>query len=179
MLPPTCGTGTCTGTTGGGTGSTSDCTAPAWSTTLSNKLNAFWVTPALSSAMTLTGNGGLTVFTETLSGTVMTVSLCAQLYDVPPSGSAGSLADIEAWRPISLGGTAYVPPTDPTTGSNWPLTPSELSFVFNFRGSNGTVTVPVGDRIGLRVWMSANVNNGIDLIYDNPSYASQLQLNSQ
>jgi hypothetical protein len=178
-LPPTCATGVCAGSTGGGTGSTSDCTAGVWSTSLLNKLSHLWVTPALTNAMTLTGNGGLTLFTQTLQSTSQTVTLCTQVYDVPPSGSAGSLADIEAWRPVSLGGAAYVPPTDPTTGSNWPETQSQLSFVFNFRGSNGAVTVPTGDRIGVRVWMASTLNSAIDVIYDNPNYPAQLQLNSQ
>jgi hypothetical protein len=129
--------------------------------------------------MTLTGAGGLTIFTQTLQSTAQVVSLCVQVYDVPPSGSAGSLADIEAWRPVSLGGAAYVPPTSPTTGSNWPQAESELSFVFNFRGSNGAVTVPTGDRIGFRVWIASTVNSAIDVIYDNPNYPAQLQLNSQ
>jgi hypothetical protein len=179
-LPPSCGVTSCADGVGGGTGSAStDCTATAWSTALVNKINAFWVTPTLPSAVTLTGDGGLTLFTQTLNNTAATVSLCLQLYDVPPSGSAGSLADIEAWPPVSIGGAGYVAPTDPTTGSNWPLAASQLSFTFNFRGSNGTVTIPAGDRIGMRVWMRANVNAPIDLIYDNPNYPAQLQLNSQ
>jgi hypothetical protein len=178
-IPPTCALTMCAGSTGGGTGSTSDCTASSWSTSLLNNLSELWVTPTLPKAMTLTGNGGLTIFTQTLQSTAQTVTLCAQVYDVPPSGSAGSLADIEAWRPVSLGGAAYVPPTDPTTGSNWPQAQSELSFVFNFRGSNGVVTVPTGDRIGFRVWMASTVNSAIDVIYDNPNYPAQLQLNSQ
>ncbi len=178
-LPPTCATGVCAGSTGGGTGSTSDCTANSWSTSLLNNLSHLWVTPTLPTAMKLTGDGGLTIFTQTLQSVAQTATFCVQVYDVPPSGSAGSLADIEAWRPVSLGGAAYVPPTDPTTGSNWPETESELSFVFNFRGSNGAVTVPTGDRIGLRVWMASTVNSAFDVIYDNPNYPAQLQLNSQ
>jgi type IV pilus assembly protein PilV len=187
-LPPTCGTAPCTDGVGGGTGTIADCAVNAWSTGLVNNLNAFWVTPTLPAPMVLTGDGGLTLFTKTLNGAAETVSLCVEIYDVPPSGSAGSLADIEAvgtgtpppsWQPVNLGGAAYVPPVDPTSGSNWPLAATQLSFVFNFRGSNGAVTVPAGDRIGMRVWMKANVNNPIDLIYDNPNYLSQLQLNSQ
>ena len=53
-----------------------------------------------------------------------------------------------------------------------------VSFDFNFRGSSGTVTIPSGDRIGLRVWMKSNVKTPITLAYDNTNYQSQLQLNS-
>jgi hypothetical protein len=107
------------------------------------------------------------------------VSFCVEIYDIPPSGSAGSLKDLFAWPPVDLGGAGYVAQTDPTTGSNWPESLNELSFDFNFRGSNGAVTVPAGDRIGARIWMKSNLNVPIAVAYDTPSYPAQLQLNSQ
>jgi hypothetical protein len=89
------------------------------------------------------------------------------------------LADLFAWQPIDLGGAGYVPTTDSSTGSNWPTAASQVSYIFNFRGSNGAVTVPVGDRIGVRVWMKATSNTPVAVIYDNPQYPTQVQLNSQ
>jgi hypothetical protein len=54
-----------------------------------------------------------------------------------------------------------------------------VNYIFNFRGSRGAVTVPSGHRIGFRIWMKANVNAAIDVMYDNPAFPAQLQLNSQ
>ena len=107
------------------------------------------------------------------------MSFCVEIYDIPPSGSAGSLKDILAWQPVDLGGAADVPATDPSTSANWPTSANEVTFNFNFRGSSGAVTVPSGDRIGARIWMRSTVNYPIGVIYDNPNYPSQLQLNSQ
>ena len=189
LLQPSCAGGLCGGGpigsggtgpsgSGGGTDSTSDCTS-GWSSSLLNVQSELWATPPLSAPLTLTGYGGLTIFTQTLGGVSAQVSLCLEIYDIPPSGSAGSLKDILAWPPVDLGGAGYVAATDPSSGSNWPEILEEASFDFNFRGSRGVVTVPAGDRIGARIWMKSNVNVPIALVYDNPSYPTQLQLNSQ
>jgi Tfp pilus assembly protein PilV len=164
-----------------GTGQTSDCNANTlYSSSLTPPQNQFWVSPPLSSSLTLTGAGGLSMYTQTQSGVPAVVSFCLEIYEVPPSGGvSGSLADLLAWPPVALGGVGYVPATDPANGSNWPTSPGQVAYTFNFLGSNGPVTVPAGDRIGVRVWMLANVNAAIALIYDNPLYPSEIQLNSQ
>lgn len=189
LLQPTCSTGLCgggpigTGGTGpsgsgGGTDSTSDCTG-GWSNTYLNSQSELWATAPLSANMTLTGYGGLTVFSQTLGAVAEKVSFCVEVYDIPPSGSTGSLSDILAWTPIDLGGAALVNATSPSTGGNWPESVSEVTFNFNFRGSNGDVIVPLGDRIGVRIWMKSDINTPIAVLYDNPNYPSQLQLNSK
>jgi len=171
----------CTSSSPCGTGQTSDCNAnTSFSSSLTAPENQFWVSPPLSSSLTLTGAGGISMYTQTQNGVPAVVSFCLEIYDVPPSdGVSGSLADLLAWPPVALGGVGYVPPTDPSTGSNWPATASQVAYTFNFLGSNGPVTIPAGDRIGVRVWMLANVNAAIAIIYDNPLYPSAIQLNSQ
>jgi prepilin-type N-terminal cleavage/methylation domain-containing protein len=189
LLQPTCSSGLCGGGpigsggsgpsgSGGGTDSTSDCTG-GWSPSYLNTQSELWATAPLASSLSLTGYGGLTVFSQTLGGAPELVSFCVEIYDIPPSGSAGSLSDILAWPPQDLGGAALVQATSPSTGGNWPEAVNEVSFNFNFRGSNGAVTIPAGDRIGVRIWMKANVNTPIAVLYDNPNYPSQIQLNSQ
>ena len=189
LLQPTCSGGLCgggpigsggTGPTGsgGGTDATSDCRS-GWSNTYLNSQSEMWATGPLTSALSLTGYGGLTLYTQTLGATVAKVSFCVEIYDIPPSGSAGSLKDILAWQPVDLGGVADVPATDPSTSGNWPTAANEVTFTFNFRGSGGAVTVPLGDRIGARIWMLSSVNDPIAVVYDNPNYPAQLQLNSQ
>jgi hypothetical protein len=179
LLQPTCSSGLCTGSSGGGTGSTSDCNGGAWANNLLNVQSALFVTAPVSAKLTLTGDGGISIYTQTLGGTSAVVSFCAEIYDVPPSGSAGSLADLLAYPPTALGGAAYVPVTDPATGGNWPTSTSQVSYIFNFRGSLGAVSIPAGDRVGVRLWAMANSNTAVDLVYDNPSYPSEIQLNSQ
>jgi prepilin-type N-terminal cleavage/methylation domain-containing protein len=165
--------------TGQGTGTATDCNNGAWSATLLPNQSEMWVSPALSSSMTLTGAGGLTIYTQTLDNAAQNpvVSLCVQIYDVPPSGSAGSLADLIAYPPVAVGGAGYVGPTDPATHGNWPAAASQISFAFTF--AQQAYTVPSGDRIGLRIWDKTNPSMPVDVIYDSPNYPSQLQLNSQ
>jgi hypothetical protein len=169
--------------TGTGTGSAADCTNGAWGTLLNNA-SEFWVTPKLSSAATLTGSGGLTIYTQTVNpgGTAPSpppvVTFCVEIYDVPNETSVlGSLADILAWPPVPKGGASYVATTQPS-GGNWPTQVTQTSFLFTF--SAQTVTIPQNDRIGLRVWEYSEPGPAapIDLIYDNPTYPSQLQLNT-
>jgi prepilin-type N-terminal cleavage/methylation domain-containing protein len=179
LLQPTCTLGIlCSGNSGGGTGSTSDCNGGGWASNLLNVQSEFWVSSPVTATTTLTGDAGVSMFTQALGGVNAIVSFCIEIYDVPPSGSPGSLADILAWPPVALGGAGYVAPTDPATGGNWPTSPSNASFVFNFRGSSGAVSIATGHRIGVRVWMKANLKTAIDLLYDHPLYPSQVQLNT-
>jgi hypothetical protein len=168
LLQPTCSNGT-----GCGTQSTSDCNNGAWTSNLLNAQSQFWVSSPVTATTTLTGDGGISMFTQTLNSAQAAVSFCIEIYDVPPSGSAGSLADLLAWPPVDLGGAGYV------AASTWPTAASQVSFIFNFRGSNGTVSLAPGHRLGVRIWMKANLNAAIDLLYDNPLYPAQVQLNTQ
>jgi prepilin-type N-terminal cleavage/methylation domain-containing protein len=178
LLQPTCG-GLCTGGSGGGTGSASDCNGGGWLSNLLNVQSQFWVSSPVTATTTLTGDGGLSMFSQTVGGANAVVSFCIEIYDVPPSGQPGSLADILAWSPVALGGAGYVAPTDPATGGNWPTSPSNASFIFNFRGSGGSVSIAPGHRIGVRIWVKVNLNTAIDLLYDHSLYPSQVQLNTQ
>jgi prepilin-type N-terminal cleavage/methylation domain-containing protein len=174
LLQPTCSNGT-----GCGAGSSSDCSGGAWTNSLNNTQSAFWVTAPLTAAMTLTGDGGISLFSQSVGGTSPVVSFCLEVYDVPPSGTAGSLSDLLAWPPVALGGAAYVPPADPSTQTNWPTQTSDLSYSFNFRGSSGSASIPAGDRIGVRLWFKATYNTALAFVFDNPTYPTEVQLNAQ
>ena len=180
ILQPACGSQTCAGGSGGGTGSTSDCNSKTPFGDLLNVQAGFWVTSPVTATTTLTGDGGISLFSQTVGGAGADVSFCLEIYDIPPSGgNSGSLADILAWPPVALGGAGYVGETNPATGGNWPASPTQVSYIFNFRGSGGTVSIAPGHRIGVRLWFKANVNTALDLLYDNPTYPTQLQLNTQ
>src|SRR5947209_4066678 len=143
---------TCTGSSGCGIGSTSDCNNGAFSNLLVNAQSEMWVTNPLTASMTLNGEGGFSMFTSALGGANGVVSFCIEIYDVSPT----SFPNLPLTPPTDLGGAGYVAATDPSTGGNWPTSLTQVNYIFNFRGSNGAVTVPIGHRIGFRVWMKAN-----------------------
>jgi hypothetical protein len=176
LIQPTCSSST----DGCGTGSAGDCSGGSWASNLVNVQTHFWVSSPLTATTTLTGDGALNMYSQAAGGVNAVVSFCIEIYRIPPEGTLGSvLTDILAWPPVALGGAAYVAPTDPSTGGNWPTSPTQTAFTFNFRGSQGAIALQAGDRIGVRIWAKVNLNTAIDLIYDNPGYPAQLQLNSQ
>ncbi len=177
LLQPTCSTSG----SGCGTGSTSDCSGGGiFNSSLLSVQSQFWVSSPVTAQETLTGDGGISMFTQTQNSISAVVSFCIEIYDIPPSnGVAGSLGDLLAWPPVALGGVGYVAATDPSTSANWPAKASQVSYTFNFRGSSGSVSIAAGHRIGVRVWMKANVSSAIALVYDNPLYPSEIQLNTQ
>jgi hypothetical protein len=180
ILQPACTSGLCSGSSGGGSGSTSDCNGGGLFGNLLNVQAGFWVTSPVTATTTLTGDGGISLFSQTVGGAQAVVSFCVEIYDIPPSGgTVGSLADILAWPPVALGGAGYVGETDPGTGGNWPTSANQISYIFNFRGSSGDVSIAPGHRLGVRIWFKANLNTALDLLYDNPLYPTQLQLNTE
>jgi prepilin-type N-terminal cleavage/methylation domain-containing protein len=170
------GTG-CSGSTCGGTDSSSDCSDGSWASTLQNPASEFWVSSPLGTGTNFTGDGGISFFTQTVNSTASgLVSFCVEIYDVPPSGSASTLTDILAWPPVAVGGGAYVADNN-GSGNNWPSAAGQLSFVFQY--SQHSVTIAAGHRVGVRVWFKENLNTAIQMMYDNPNYPAQLQLNTQ
>jgi prepilin-type N-terminal cleavage/methylation domain-containing protein len=179
LLQPLCSAGLCSGNSGGGTGQTSDCSNNGLLSNLLSVQSQFWVSSPVTATTTLTGDAGLSMFTQSVGGVNAIVSFCIEIYDIPPAGGSSGLGDILAFPPVALGGAGYVAPTDPATGGNWPTTPTNASFIFNFRGSGGTVSIAAGHRLGVRIWVKVNLNAAIDLLYDHPLYPSQVQLNTQ
>jgi Tfp pilus assembly protein PilV len=162
--------------------STNDSTCSQGNSAFSSLVNLgseFWVSSPVTATTTLTGDGGLSMWTQTAGAVNAVVTFCIAIYDVPPSGgSAGSLQNILSWPPTYLGAALYKPPTDPGTGGNWPTGSTATSFIFNFRGSNGSVAIAPGHRLGVRIWANVSGNVSIGVLYDNPLYPAQLELNS-
>jgi hypothetical protein len=158
-----------TDVTGGYTGGRvlrRDTTCAGTPSTSDNTKGMFFTTPTLSSPMKLTGKGALSLATQTVDGVDASVTLCARIYDVP-----GSILNLISTPPTSLGTATY-------TRAHWPTTADTAPFPFDFRGSNGTVTVPTGHRVGIRIWASSASGADIAAIYDHPSFASSVQLNT-
>jgi hypothetical protein len=139
-------------------------TAPS---TTDNTKGAVWVSNQLTANTVLTGDGGMTLHTQTANGVSATVALCIAIYDYPPN-----ILNLVQAPPVQLGVVAY-------TSAQAPTAPTPLSFSFNFLGTGVTKTVLTGHRIGVRVWVAASAASDAALIYDHPKYASALQLNTQ
>ncbi len=146
--------------------SSSCAVANPW-TQSNNSKGAFWVTPPLGAATTLTGDGGMTLYTQTANGAAASATICVGLYVVP-----ASLLGLITVPPVQLGALAY-------TAVAWPGAATPVSFNFNFLGTGTTRLVAAGNRIGVRVWVAASASTDLTLIYDHPQFASELQLNSQ
>lgn len=140
-----------------------ECSATPSST--DNSKGGLWVTAPLAASTALTGAGGMTLHTQTVAGAVAGVTLCIAIYDV-----GNSLANLIANPPTRLGVVAF-------TLAEWPTAPTPLSFSFDFV-TGGTISVPAGRRIGVRLWAAGSSNADLVLLYDHPDRASVLQLNS-
>jgi hypothetical protein len=127
-----------------------------------NTRSHLWTTPPLTSATTLSGDGGFTFYTQTVGSVPASAKLCVRFYDVP-----ASILNLISFAPTTLGTTSY-------EASSWPQTPAPVSFSFDFRAND--VTVPAGHRIGVRVWADSASNADIAAIYDHPSYPTSVQL---
>jgi prepilin-type N-terminal cleavage/methylation domain-containing protein len=133
----------------------------------------FWATQPLTSALTLNGNGGLTIYTGTLTGVALNVTLCIGIYEeVPATGNIlDPLNALGAAHSTLLGAVGY------TNGGSWPAAVTPLSFSFNYMASSQTI--PAGDSLGVRIWVTNNAGDDILIQYDAPSAASGVELDSQ
>lgn len=150
----------------GGRVLTRDVACSSTPSTTDNAKGGMWVTAPLSSATSLTGMGGMTLHSQTVAGAPAGVTLCLAIYDV-----GGSIVNLVANPPTRLGVVAY-------TVAQWPTQPTPISFSFDFL-TGGTISVASGRRIGARLWVADTSAADLALLYDHPSYASVLQLNSQ
>jgi len=132
--------------------------------TTDNTKGAFWTTPMLVGAKTLNGSGGLSLYTHTLDGVQAEGTLCMAFYDVPTD-----ILGLALSPPVEIGRTSF-------RAGSWPTEAESVAFAFDFK-SSGTVTVPTGHRIGVRVWMASSSGADVALVYDHPTYPSYLQLN--
>lgn len=127
--------------------------------------SALWVTPPLEDDLLLTGDGGLTIFSRTTSGSEVPVTLCAQLLDAP--GGAVALRSGAA-RVLAASALSYAVP-------EWPGAMTPVSFTFAVPGAD--LRVEAGRRLGVRLWVSRVSRDSLVIAYDHPRLRSLLQLN--
>ena len=133
-----------------------------------NMKGAMWVSPPLSAVKTLTGRGGLSVWTQTLNGAEANGTLCVAIYDVHNNVTANAFLP-----PVELGRSSFA-------FNSWPTSLAPQSFSFEYRGSSGAVTVAANRRIAVRVWLSSTSSaQAVALLYDDHDYQSIVQLNEE
>ena len=131
-----------------------------------------WVTPPLMADQKLSGNGGATMFTQTVDGVTATAELCMVFYDVT------STRDLTSGGAVEIGRASYNSDAWPTTTSPVPGATTPISFSFDFRSGLGDVRVVGGHRIGVVMWMSSQSQADVAWVYDHPRYPSSLLLNT-
>lgn len=129
-----------------------------------NSKGQLWVTPPLDATMALTGDGGMTIHSQTLNGASAGAKLCVAFYDL-----AGSVSGLTSIAGVELGRASY-------EASSWPTSMSVASFSFDFRGALGDVAVLEGHRIGVRTWVAGSAGADLAVAYDHPTYPSSVQL---
>jgi hypothetical protein len=131
-----------------------------------------WVTPPVPAGATnlaLTGKGTLSLWTQSIEGGVYPARICVWLF-VRKSG-----VDTALIRPLgSLPYTAYTATTWPSTG--W----TEIAVPLEFKAAGGGTSVPLpsGSRFGLALSVDDNSGSGIQILYDEPSFDSRIQLDA-
>ncbi|WP_157260610.1 prepilin-type N-terminal cleavage/methylation domain-containing protein [Patulibacter minatonensis] len=138
-------------------------TSCATTPTADNARSARWVTPAQPSGETLTGEGGMTLYTRTRTGVAARVVLCLQLAVAP-----GPVGDLLTLPPTVLATVTY-------ELSAWPAVMTPVSFSFSVPGAD--LVVAAGKRVAVRVWLAASSASDVVIAYDHPSIQSVLQLN--
>jgi hypothetical protein len=141
-----------------------------------NTTAEMWVSPVLSasSSTTLTGYGGITLYTQTVNGATANPTLCVGIYDVP------SLY-VSQTPPTLLGTPACFTP------DSYPTSPAAMAFQLQpycSGGNNGflnggTATIPAGDHIGVVLWVASGSPSGVAVMYDSASYESEVELNTK
>jgi Tfp pilus assembly protein PilV len=182
---------------------TAECSGePSISESEANFKSEMWVTPPFEAQTTLTGSGGLSIYSQTLGGVLGHVTLCVALYRIP-----NDIEDLWAeskTTPTRLGWTSYTP----DASADWPSSLQEIAFTFEPTGArqltepNGTVIgatgneavkLAAGERIGLRIWPATTSEDAISVVYGSGGhlatvegvqtevahYPAQLQLNTE
>jgi hypothetical protein len=131
-----------------------------------------WVTPPVPSEATnlaLTGKGTLSLWTQSIEGGVYPAQICIWMF-IRKSG-----VDTALIRPLgSLPYTTYNAATWPSSG--W----TEIAVPLDFKAAGGgaEVALPPGSRLGLALSVDDGSGSGVQVLYDEPSFDSRLQLDA-
>jgi hypothetical protein len=130
-----------------------------------------WITPPIPGASTdlmLTGDATLSLWTQSIEGGVYAAQMCVWLF-VRKAG-----ADVAVVQPLkSLPYFTY-------SGSPWPSAGwTEITMSFDFdAATGGEVSLSPGSRLGLALSVDDGSKSGVQVLYDEPSFDSRIQLNT-
>lgn len=133
-----------------------------------------WLSPPIPSHqgaqdLLLTGEGTLSLWTQTLGGAVYPGRICAWLF--ARSESAGDKLVVNLGPPTSLH-FSYFAQSWPSSG--WAEISMPLSF--GYAGEGGALPLPPDSRLGLALSVDSATASALQLRYDMPSFDSRIQL---
>ena len=153
------------GSTPGGAVVRRDTSCDGSVTTTDNTKGHMWVTPPLAEDMTLSGDAAMSVSSQTFNGASAGAGVCVSFLNVP-----GDMSNLVATPPAVLGVASHTRPS-------WPKTPANVGFALDFLGSAPAVTIPAGNRLGVRIWTASSSGADLVFLYDHPLHASLIQVN--
>jgi type II secretory pathway pseudopilin PulG len=133
-----------------------------------------WLSPPMPAGedVLLTGEGTLSLWTRTIGGAVYKGRICAWLFVRANAGSTvtDTLA-VNLGPPLSLHFEHFA--------AAWPSsgwTEVALPLGFGYAEEGGALPLPPGSRLGLALSVGNDTPSGLQIIYDEPSFESRLQL---
>jgi hypothetical protein len=113
----------------------------------------------------------MTGYLQSAGGTAVNVTLCLAVYNVAASSLANTSGDL---RQTPIGSPVSVT-AQAAAGS-----PSPASFGFNL-GQAVSIASTSSDqpRLGFAIWLAASAGTDVALVYDHPSFSSQVTLIEQ
>jgi Tfp pilus assembly protein PilV len=134
-------------------------------TGVDNTKGHLWVSSVLAAPVKVSGHVAASLSMQTFNGVTAGATICIGLLNVP-----GNISNLVTSPPTPIGSAGY---TDPS----WPRTPTSLGFALDVLGSNPVVTIPAGNRLGVRMWVAASAGADLVMLYDHPLYPSFVQVN--
>lgn len=130
-----------------------------------------WVTPPVPAAttdLTLTGEGTLSLWTQSIEGGVYMARICVWLF-VREAGVDTALVQPLESRPY------FTYSESPWPSGGW----TEITISLDFQApAGGQVALPPGSQLGLALSVDDDSGSGVQILYDEPSFDSRLQLHA-
>ena len=130
-----------------------------------------WLSPQLegSEDLLLTGEGTLSLWTQTLGGAVYPGRICAWVFVRSHNGE--NRFAVNLGPPTSLD-FSYFEQSWPSSGS----TEISIPLSFGYAGEGGALPMHPGSRLGLALSVGSDSTSALQLLYDAPSFDSRIEL---
>jgi Tfp pilus assembly protein PilV len=157
---------------------------PSASTTCSSAppteaaVGELWATQPLAEKLTLSGKGGMTLYTQTASAISKSLTLCVGVYLEKPVLDSTSRT-LKFLDPLNLlhASDAEQIGVASITMSQWPATVTPISFTFSYRSE--AKEAPKEASLAVWLWLTSASEDDALIQYDGPNVHSAVQINSQ